>query len=175
MSRALRRACGLAVALLLAATAGRAHPIHASFAEADFNRDTGRLEVALRVFADDLEAALSARAGRPVSLERTPAAELDLLLRAYLASHFTVRAGDAPNPAQRWVGRELRDRENEVWLYFDLPLAAGPAGARLAHRLLTDQFADQVNSVRVRDGRREVTLVFPPGQGEQVVVFPATR
>ncbi|MBI3887176.1 MAG: hypothetical protein HY302_15830 [Opitutae bacterium] len=163
--------------LALAATAclfprlASAHPLHVSHAEADFNRDTGKLEVALKVFADDFEARLATRAGHRVSLEKTPKAELDALCLAYLAATFTVKSRDGARQTLALVGREIKDAENHLWLYFDVPLPGGADGARLRHAVLADEFRDQLNSVHVRAGGREVTLVFFPDRGEQTVAF----
>ncbi|MBI2518690.1 MAG: hypothetical protein HYV95_17585 [Opitutae bacterium] len=148
-----------------------AHPIHTSFAEADYNRATLRLEVALRVFANDFESALSQRAGKKVSLEKTPAAELDALIQVYLAERFIVRPADGAKVPLTWVGREVKDAQDVLWLYFEAPLPGGSEGARLQQQLLCDLFHDQLNTVRVRDGDRQVTLVFLPDQGEKTVRF----
>lgn len=160
------------LALGVLPTAALAHPVHTSLAEADYHADTHRLEIALRVFADDLEAALSAQAGRKVSLEKTAPAELDTLVQTYLAAHFTVRAPTGgPALPFRWVGRELKDRDNELWLYFETVLPGGLQGARLRHGLLVDQFSDQINTVRLRAGNRQTTLVFFPDRAEKVVLL----
>lgn len=149
----------------------RAHPIHTSIAEADYNRTSRKLEVALRVFLDDFEAALAARIGRPIALATLPKAEFDVLARAYVAAKFIVRAADGTPAPHEWVGRELKPAENELWLYFEIPLPAGIEGARLHHALLGEVFPNQINSVRVRDQGRLATLVFLPRQTEKVVKF----
>lgn len=156
----------------LLAPAATAHPIHTSIAEADYNRSTKKLEVAARVFADDFEAALSAISAKKISLERTPAAEVDALTQRYLRERFAVvpAGGDRP-AALTWIGRELKDASNEVWLYFELALPGGVDGMRVRHALLTELFSDQLNSVRLRDGPRQTTLVFPPGVRERVPAF----
>jgi hypothetical protein len=169
--RPLALAC-LALALLCPVSA---HPIHRSIAEADYNRTTEKLEIAVRVFADDFEAALSARAGRKISLEKTPPAEVDALARAYLVQHFTVKASEGAALPQEWRGRELKDGESELWLYFEVALPRGVEGAKLHHGVLSDQFRDQLNSVVVRDGPRKVTLFFLPNHGEKTVRFPPGR
>jgi len=153
------------------ATPASAHPIHTSTAEADYNRESRQLEVSLRVFADDFEAALGDLASRKIALEKTPRAELDALTRAYLIEHFIVKTRDGTLAAQRLIGRELKDAANELWLYFELALPTGVDGARLDYTVLRERFPDQLNSVRVRDGPRQATLVFLPKQPEQTVRF----
>ncbi len=162
----------LGLALVLTIAASRTHPIHTSFAEADYNPTAKTLEVAVRLFADDVEAALAGLAGKPVSFARTPPKEIDALARAYTTAHFTVKTRDHQLASLRWVGRELHDAANEVWLYFEFDLPAGLDGVRLHHALLSDRFSDQLNSVRVRDRGREITLTFLARQAERLVEFP---
>ena len=163
-------ALALPIAFLLALATARAHPIHSSYAEADYRRDPDRLEISIRLFADDAEEMLTKRAGKKISLAKTPAAEVDALLFAIVRTAFVVKspAGDA-QPLE-WVGRELTDRDEHLWLYVRCPMPGGVAGARFANRLLRDTFSDQINSVRVRDKGpplRQNTLLFP-NDAEQI-------
>jgi hypothetical protein len=159
---------------LLAGPALSAHPIHASLAEADFNPKTGQLEIALRLFSDDAETALSAQAGKKVRLESTSAAELDRLLLAHVRGAFVVKSKAGAPQTLTWVGRELKDGDQHLWIYFTCPLPGGVAGAVVADRVLRDAFPDQLNSVRIRDQSvtpaRQVTLLFANDR-EQTVVF----
>jgi len=157
---------------VLGASTVRAHAIHKSVAEADYNAETRRLEVTVQVFADDFSDALGTHAGRKISLEKTPAAELDASIRAYLEDRFTVRAADGTLAPHRWVGRKLEDAANELWLFFEIDLPGGLNGARLRHAVLTEHFSDQINSIRVREGPRRRTLFFLPNDGEKAVSFP---
>ncbi|MFM9079568.1 MAG: DUF6702 family protein [Opitutaceae bacterium] len=167
----VRAAFAAALVLLLAAAPARAHPIHTSVAEADYNAATGSLEVSLRVFIDDFEAALSVHARQRLSLGRTPAAEFDAATRAYLAEKFTVLGRDGKPAALRWVGREAKPDTNELWFHFELPMPGGVEGARVHHNALGEQFPNQINSVRVREAERQVTLVFLPRQTGKLVRF----
>ncbi len=161
----------LAWLVIALASPACAHPIHTSTAEAEYSRTTQTLAVALRVFVDDFEAALSAQAGRQLSLAQTPPAEFDSLARAYLAERFTVRTRGGTAVAPRWVGREIKPADNELWFHCEFPLAEGIEGARLRHGALGEQFPNQINSVRIRDGDRKATLVFLPKQSEKTVRF----
>ncbi len=169
-----RRLSVLALALGLLAAA-RGHEIHTSFAEADHRPERGVLEISIRVFADDFEAALAKRAGKPVSLAKTPAAEFDALARAYLAENFTVRSAAGQPAAPRWVGKQLEDAANELWLFVEYPFPGDVDGALIRHGFLRELFPNQLNSVLVRAGPRAVTLVFFPDPREKSVRFPAAR
>ena len=164
LRRLALRLAPLACAVALAASPpARAHAIHTSYAEADYRRDSGKLEIALRLFTDDTEAALTRRARKKISLANTPAAELDALLAAYVRATFVVKSADGATRPLAWIGRELKDGEQHLWLYFECALPNGLTGVRLADRVLRESFRDQLNSVRVRDPgppARQVTLLF---------------
>lgn len=151
-----------------------AHPIRTSYAEADYRPASGHLEIAIRLFTDDTEAALTRQAGKKISFASTPSRELDTLLLAYVRPRFTVKAPDGTAPSLTWIGRELKDQDQHLWLYLMCALPGGVAGARVRDGLLREMFSEQINSVRIRDHSREpaaqVTLLFVR-DGEQVVAF----
>lgn len=171
MNQLIRRVLAAAAALVIAAAGARAHPVHTSVAEADYNTATASLEVSLRVFPDDFEAALSVHARRRLSVRATPATEFDEAARAYLAEKFTVLTREGKPAVLRWVGREAKGEADELWFHFEVPLPGGVEGARIHHHALGEQFPSQINSVRVREADRQVTLVFLPSQGGKPVRF----
>ncbi len=158
--------------LALAPAPARAHAVHSAAVEMESNHEAMRVEVTLRLFLDDLEAALSARAGKPIQAEKVPAAEFAASVTAYLRETLVLRDPQG-NPARlEWIGRELKDAANEAWLFVQF---AGPAKldeAQLRVTLLRDQFPDQLTSVQVRDGQRRLTLLFPPGETERRISWP---
>jgi hypothetical protein len=156
---------------LAAATALRAHPVHTAHADVDFRRGPDRVEVAVRVVADDLLAALNAGDGPPVSLERTPATELDPRLLALVRAGLALTAPDGAAVEWRWVGREIDEDAGHarLWIYLEAPLPGGLDGARVRFDLLHDAFPRQRNTLRARDGTRETTLAFAPGDPAKAV------
>jgi len=163
-----------AVALLLGSTSASAHPVHTSYAEADYRPASGKLEIAWRLFSDDAEAALSRLKGRAVSLAQTPAPELDALLVAYVRAAIAVKTPARAAVTLTWVGREVVDGGQHLWIYVECVLPGGPERARVAHRGLREVFGDQINSIRVRDHSttpaRQATLLFL-NDAEQLVTF----
>ena len=64
-------AIAIFVSLLPGATReSAAHPFHVSFAEVDWNSETGRLEVALKIDPDDLEQAVRRHFGKRVDIDK---------------------------------------------------------------------------------------------------------
>jgi len=145
-----------------------AHKYYTSLAQAEYDAESKSMEVTLRVFADDLELALTRRAGLAVSLDRTKNA--DRLVLAYLRDTFEIRNRDGEAKALKWVGMELR--AGVAWLYVEAEMPEGLSGARLRDHVLFELFAEQVNTVSVRYAGARADLVFVPGDGERAVPAP---
>lgn len=170
--RSHRLAVALLALLALCAAAPRAgaHPYHVAFLEAEANPETGRLEVAMRVFPEDLERAAALRLGMErVSLEKTP--DIGDILSDYLARTILLRDPDAPEPdpddqsaddapersSVHWVGMELGVRH--TWLYFEVELDSPEIeGLEISVRSMFEVEPTQVNAVRFRRGEERVTL-----------------
>lgn len=155
----------LVVSAFVFTSATRAHPLKLSVTEATYNRDSGRLELAIRFFTDDLEAALSAVAGQPVSVAKPE--EFSPLALDYLRTHFLVKSAKGEPQRLEWAGMDTTD--TQVWIFCEFPLPGGLVGARLNVTLLHEAFADQINTVKLRDGAFKQTLIFGTGTGELVV------
>lgn len=157
----------LAAALLACAPppAAAAHKYYTSLARVEYNEADKTVEVSLRVFADDLEAALTRRAGRRVVLDRTK--DVERLVLAYLRDTFEIKNRGGETKALSWVGMELR--AGVAWLYFEAEMPEGLAGARLRDHVLFELFARQVNTVSVRYGAARADLVFVRGDGERAL------
>ncbi len=162
----------LLLGALLAAPATRAHPLHTAHADLELNRTTGRPEIAVRLIADDLLAAINTGRATPLSYEKTPAAELDAALLRYVTERLALTPAGASAPAVlAWVGRET-DAEGphqRLWVYLEAPWAGELTGARVRFAVLLDTFARQENTARLRDGRRDVTLAFDAEHDTRVV------
>ena len=171
------------VCALAAPSAARAHPYHVSLAEAKVNHEKQRLEVALRVFPEDLEAALTHRFERDVNLERTE--DVDALIAAYLREVFTL--GDPSEPAVdeaegveeetaparfalAWAGKEVEVRH--MWLYFTISLDRGIEGLEISNRVMFDVEPTQENSIVLTDGEERVTLRCDRERPKVAVTFP---
>lgn len=132
-----------------------AHEFHTSTAEVEHNRDSGKLEVALRVIPEDLEEALSRGRDRPVRLEVTEG--VDALITAYLAARFRVEGPDGEPRPVTWVGKEVSHRA--AWLYFEIPVDDETVWT-LDNRVLFDVSETQINTVDFRDGERREAWTF---------------
>jgi hypothetical protein len=140
-----------------------AHTFHVCLAEAEFNRESGDLEVALRLSPEDLENVLSRAAGRHLVLEREE--DIDERILAWLRRGLVVRPAGGDPAEIRWVGKEIKPAV--VWLYFEVPLPDGLYGVMVENRLLMDLEPQQVNTMNFRDGEFHTSLSFMRGKEVQ--------
>jgi hypothetical protein len=153
-------AAPLLLALAPLAPLPSAHPIHSSLAELRWEPASGTVAVSVRVFSDDLCAALATRglaAGAP------PAA-VDSAASAYAREAVLVAAPGSPGPLPlHWVG--MRRSAEATWLELRAETSAGLAGARVRNAVLFERYGDQINLVRASYAGHTVSLLFTPGDG----------
>ena len=162
---------------LCVATYVHAHSLHQSTAEAEYNPTTKKLEVSLTVFINDLETALIRQSEREMRLDKTPAAEFDAQIQAYLAKTFVVTDASGKTAKVEWVGRELdadsaKSDEPAVTLFFEIALQDGLKDKTLKHAVFQDLFKDQINLLHLRDGSHQ-ELRFTKDEASKKLVTPA--
>lgn len=87
---------------MLLSVAAWAHTYHASIMEVRFNPEKQRLEIALKVFTDDLEKGLAQNQPKPVTLDQLSRAQLDPLLLALLRREVQFSAQPGRTLRLRW-------------------------------------------------------------------------
>lgn len=128
---------------------GARHPIHVSSTQIDLSRDRRSLEMTVRIFTDDLEAALKA-SGVPVSLTQSPAAAVDSALSRYVGARLLVAANGAPLRRGTIVGHEREDEATLVFL--EMPVAAPLTSLQVTQPVLLELFEDQTNLLHLTAG-----------------------
>jgi hypothetical protein len=139
----------LTVIPLLASAQPARHPMHTSVAEV--REAAGRVEVTIRVFPDDLEAAVPGAAK----------ADAGSSLADYVLGTFAIAGRDGQPVPLRWRGVEHVG--DVLRLRLEGGSRASLAGAAISHGLLLEHFPDQVNVVRATYDGHTATLLFLPG------------
>jgi hypothetical protein len=168
LKRRLRTAAMVAVCFLFSLQTAAAHPFHVSLAEAEFNQETGALEVALRVHPTDLEQALRAQETRPVDLDRSKG--IDRMIAKYLESHFQIRDEDGRKLNGKWVGKEVSIKE--AWLYFEFAIKDRDASLQITQAFFFETLEDQVNTINFKQGKRVKSLCFTRDTDTQTLRLP---
>ncbi len=131
------------------------HPMHTSSAEVRQERPGAQVEIAIRVFADDLATA--------VPRADAPGGGADSAVAAYVRDAFAITDRNGRQVSLRW---QRMDRAGDVLV---VRLTAEPRGglrgAAVVHGVLLERFDDQVNVVRAAYEGRTATFLFVPGDG----------
>jgi hypothetical protein len=144
-----------AVSLALTARNAQSHPLHTSLAELVYDARSKAIRISIRVFTDDLTKASQAYAkSKPVS--GSP-------LEAYALAMFSVT--DRSGRVVRLASCGSKPVGDLTWLCFNAPAPNGPSGFRIAHKVLFDLYADQINLVQSAYGGKKQSLLFVKGDG----------
>lgn len=133
--------------LLLAGIKAQAHDYHASITDVTYNPKTQNLEVALRVFTDDLENALSVRNKSKVAYS-SQSDKVKQYLADYVNASVSFELEKGKPLKQRFVGSE--EETDVVWLYFEVPVQrASLSQLYVKNAVFTELFNDQMNVVNI--------------------------
>ena len=135
--------------LVLALRAGGAHPLHTTLATVAWRADRHQLEVAVRVFTQDLAEAISGAVSDSA------------------ACHYASRVLSLRDAAGRPMGAGscFTERAADVtWIRLIVP-AATPAGLQVLNAFLFERFPDQINIVQANLAGRARTILFTSGDG----------
>lgn len=135
-----------------------AHDYHASIADVRFNPRTQSLEVAVKVFMDDLENALSQRNKTKVVYSHT-SEQVKKYLADYLSTNLVLEVEKGKPLKQKFLGSE--EDADVVWMYLEVPLQqASLPQLYVKNAVLTELFSDQMNIVNINyKGKTESVLL----------------
>lgn len=130
----------------------RVHPMHTAVVEITYQPTSGLAAIQIRVFRDDLGAALT---------HASDGAAADSVMATYVrgAFHLTDHAGRAL--PLRWQAAEQSG--DVIVLRLTAPAPEGLHGSQVLSALLCERFEDQVNIVRASYDGRTTTLLFTRG------------
>jgi hypothetical protein len=159
----------LVFALLCAALVAVAHAYHASIMDVRYNPQKKQLEVALKVFTDDFEKALSAGQPHQITFEESPKAQVTTLVTALLTRSLSFGTKPGEVLPLKFIG--FQKESDAHWLYFSVPVAQPINGIYLRHRLLLATFPDEMNIVNVEAAGKKQSALFRDGEDSQKLVW----
>ncbi|MCA9217891.1 MAG: acetylxylan esterase [Planctomycetales bacterium] len=148
------------VVCLLLCLSAHAHPAHETHAEIAWNAESSTFEIALKVRAIDLEAALSEVQPNAKRVDLAKDSDADNRIAKYLADRFTIKSPTNKTGAIAYLGKEVDDRT--VWLYFEIRCEdiSSPTGCLLANRMLFGTLEGQINKAELKVGESSRILTF---------------
>lgn len=154
-------------------SATKAHDIHVSVCELRWNEESGAFKVAIKIFIDDLERALSI-GGAPGLFIGTPkeSGEANRYIASYLQKHFTIDV-DGNRLVPDFVGKEISDDLLAVWCYVEFPAKMSRSKkCTLSNDILLELYDDQRNimDIRMHKAHKDYTI-FQPGRSTWTYTF----
>ena len=123
------------------------HPFFISLTEVRYNAGSKKMELAQKIFWDDLEVALNKEAGVTVDfLKPKDKTKLESQVKAYLLKHTQVWVNGKMVPLT-YVGYEVED--DAAWFYLESTATPTPKTVEVQNTLLLRDFDGQQNIVHV--------------------------
>ncbi|KAA6435730.1 DUF6702 family protein [Rufibacter glacialis] len=145
-----------------------AHDFHTSITDARYNPKNQTYELSVRVFADDLEEALSRRHKTTVRLDRSE--RVNKLMAEYLQAHLAISVVKGTRAPQKFIGAQ--EEADAIWLYLEIPAGKAPAGqVWVQNALLTEVFNDQTNILNLEVAGKKRSVLCRTGETQQVLSF----
>lgn len=123
------------------------HPFYISLTEMRYNPSTRKMEIAQKIFWDDLEVALSKEFKEKVDfLKPKDKAKLESQLRTYLLKHNQVSV-NGKMLSLTYLGFEVD--EEAAWFYLESSETTLPQSVEVKNSILLEDFDGQQNIVHV--------------------------
>jgi hypothetical protein len=146
------------------------HPFFISLTEVRYNAGSKKMELAQKIFWDDLEVALSKEAGVTVDfLKPKDKAKLESQVKAYLLKHTQVWVNGKLVPLT-YLGYEVE--EDAAWFYLESTATNLPKTVEVQNTLLLRDFDGQQNIVHVYlNSKSPKSLLLGEGKEKGKVEF----
>ena len=155
-----RSALAAALGLVILSAPSFAHKFYASLAQVE-RTARGGLEVSIRFFPDDLEAALHKATGRTIALKDTP--EFVSAFEPWLNAAFSLQAGEQ-RTAFKCVG--LETTVEAAWVHVEAPWPEPLERSSMKNAILLELFPDQKNTVNFVEAGKRSSVVFSADKTE---------
>ena len=144
------------VTLLLSLVGWRLHPMHLSMTEVAVDARSTRVTMTVRLFGDDLAAAVS----------KLSSVAHDSVSVRYVMDRLSIRDERARPMPLSPCG--LTRRGDLVWVCVSAALGTGMT-MTMTNRVLLELYDDQINIVQVKTGARRQSALYRRGSESQVL------
>lgn len=139
--------------------AGLLHPYYVSIFDIDHNSETKTLQIAVRIFTDDLEDALEDEGGyKNIRLGGEEEAEdAEEWVQKYVSEHLTITVNGQQVPL-KYLGRELE--KELIWCYLESDPITELSQIQVESDLLMATFEDQTNLVHINANGSKRSMIL---------------
>lgn len=138
------------------------HPFYISLTDMVYNHDSKKVEIAQKVFWDDMEVALSTTNDTAVDFLRPVDKEsLDRMIEHYLLAHNRLEI-NGKTIKLHYLGYEIE--EDAAWFYIESEEVPLPKSAKITNEILIADFPTQQNIVNFYVGKSPKSLITHKGK-----------
>ncbi|MEX2511834.1 MAG: DUF6702 family protein [Cyclobacteriaceae bacterium] len=146
-----------------------AHPFFISLTDMVYNPENERIEIAQKIFWDDLEVALSNAIGSPVDfLDPADPAQMEKIIETYLLQKNKIKI-NGKQVKLEYLGHEIE--EDAAWFYMETEPVDLPKKITITNELLFDDFPTQQNIVNFYMDRKPRSLITHKSKIEGVLII----
>ena len=121
-----------------------------SVTEVHYKKDKKTMEISHRIFADDLEKALSKKYNKKFDLSQPEQTDVNIYINKYLDETFRVSSSDMFFKSE-FVGKELD--KDAILVYMEIDSLPNLKSIRFSDKILFDILPDQSNLVHFHNGK----------------------
>lgn len=145
------------------------HDFHVSVTQIDHNQGSQTLEIAIKMFTDDLEKVLETQGTPRLFLGAENEHEkTDEYLVKYVNTRFSLRV-NGEEVALKFIGKEV---ENEsAWSYFEVMDIDSVKTIEVTNRIMLETFDDHSNLVHLSVSGKKKSALLKIGHTSEVVRF----
>jgi hypothetical protein len=145
------------------------HPYFISLSEIKYNQGSKKLEIAQKIFWDDLERELSAISGKKLDfLKPDDSKQLDQLIKEYLLSKQEITV-NGQKVTLAYLGYEIE--EDAAWFYLESGKVGIPKSVDIKMTLLVNQFPGQQNIVNFYVHQKTKSLLLDKNKTQGKLQF----
>ncbi len=163
----------LSLMVILTCLAASDHPIYVSTAEIDYKTKERRIEMAVKIFSNDLQSAISAKEGNRVEIgtKQEEAAIATKYIKEYLHENFKLYSNDKELEWE-YVGREL-DRQDDfaIWVFLKVEKVRKLKDLVLYNNILIEHQEGQKNKISFRTDSEQYRKFDTYLDAEKVKLF----
>ena len=145
------------------------HPFHISLTDMVYNEDRQRIEIAQKIFWDDMEISLNNKSGQQVNfLQPKDPQKLEAIIEGYLMANNKIKVGEKELKIN-YLGHEIE--EDAAWFYMETDQTGEPHLISIRNSVLIDDFPDQQNIVNFYKNRKPKSFIARKDKTDGTLIF----
>ncbi|MBT5873613.1 MAG: hypothetical protein HOH43_09355 [Candidatus Latescibacteria bacterium] len=145
------------------------HPLYISICEIEYNRDTRALEIAFKLFTEDVELAVEEQGGGALRLGTADEKEgADDYISRYIRNNVVLEL-ETERVEMQFLGKEVE--MDVTWCYMEVPSVTSPGTLTVTNSLFFDLYNEQTNIVHVKVGKDSKSLMLNSNERKGSVTF----